>query len=93
MMLHKKMRELSVGAVVEITCTDPSTQRDIPKFCHYLKHSLLAAHQDDELYHLPDTQRPLDSLLPKKALFRLASVCNQMLMPIGHNSSVPKPGW
>ena len=50
MMLHKKMRELSVGAVVEITCTDPSTQRDIPKFCHYLKHSLLAAHQDDELF-------------------------------------------
>ena len=50
MMLHKKMRELSVGAVVEITCTDPSTQRDIPKFCHYLKHSLLAAYQDDELF-------------------------------------------
>ena len=43
MMLHNAMREASVGEVVRIEATDPSTERDIPKFCEFLGHELLAS--------------------------------------------------
>jgi tRNA 2-thiouridine synthesizing protein A len=42
MMLHKAMREVALGQVIEVIATDPSTLRDIPKFCHYLGHALLS---------------------------------------------------
>ena len=35
MMLHGKVRELSKGDVLKVTATDPSTTRDIPKFCQF----------------------------------------------------------
>lgn len=50
MLLHKKVRELPPGAVLEVLATDPSTSRDIPKFCIFLGHELLASEQDGELY-------------------------------------------
>lgn len=40
MMLHNKVRDLSPGAVLKVIATDPSTQRDIPKFCVFLGHEL-----------------------------------------------------
>lgn len=45
MMLHKRMRELDSGAELMVWATDPSTTRDIPKFCHFLGHELLAETQ------------------------------------------------
>ncbi len=41
MMLHKCIRDVALGQVVEVIATDPSTLRDIPKFCHFLGHELL----------------------------------------------------
>jgi tRNA 2-thiouridine synthesizing protein A len=41
MMLHTKIREIASGEVLKITATDPSTERDIPKFCNFLGHELL----------------------------------------------------
>jgi tRNA 2-thiouridine synthesizing protein A len=41
MMLHTKIREIASGDVLKITATDPSTERDIPKFCIFLGHELL----------------------------------------------------
>lgn len=41
MMLHKAVRQLQAGQVLQVLATDPSTQRDIPKFCTFLEHSLL----------------------------------------------------
>lgn len=41
MLLHKVMREIANGECVEVIATDPSTQRDIPKFCQFLHHGLL----------------------------------------------------
>jgi len=40
MLLHKVVRSVNVGEYIEIIATDPSTQRDIPKFCEFLGHSL-----------------------------------------------------
>ncbi len=41
MMLHKIVKEVDEGAVIEVLATDPSTTRDIPKFCAFLGHELL----------------------------------------------------
>jgi tRNA 2-thiouridine synthesizing protein A len=41
MMLHNAIRTMAVGERVKVLATDPSTQRDIPKFCQFLGHVLL----------------------------------------------------
>ncbi|HET8707249.1 MAG TPA: sulfurtransferase TusA [Pseudomonadales bacterium] len=50
MLLHKKVREMQPGDVLEVVATDPSTTRDIPKFCNFLGHELLDQRVDGELY-------------------------------------------
>jgi len=50
MLLHNKVREMSAGQVLEVTATDPSTQRDIPKFCTFLGHELLSQSSADDRF-------------------------------------------
>ena len=50
MMLHNKIRDLAAGDIIKITATDPSTRRDIPKFCHFLNHELLAQSEKNNRY-------------------------------------------
>ncbi|MGH1486111.1 MAG: sulfurtransferase TusA [Cellvibrionaceae bacterium] len=45
MLLHKSVRNMNVGDVIEVLATDPSTTRDIPKFCHFLGHELLSQNE------------------------------------------------
>jgi tRNA 2-thiouridine synthesizing protein A len=51
MMLHNKVRDLNSGQVLEVKATDPSTTRDIPKFCRFLGHDLLAQQEVDGIYY------------------------------------------
>ena len=41
MMLHQAIRKSQAGQVVHVIATDPSTMRDIPKFCLHLGHELV----------------------------------------------------
>jgi len=41
MMLHNKIRDMACGQTLKVIATDPSTKRDIPKFCNFLGHELL----------------------------------------------------
>lgn len=41
MMLHQKVRDLPAGGLLKVIATDPSTRRDIPKFCVFLGHELV----------------------------------------------------
>ncbi len=50
MLLHKSVREVCPGEVIEVTATDPSTERDIPKFCRFLGHTLLHCEAEDGVY-------------------------------------------
>ncbi|MGI9280957.1 MAG: sulfurtransferase TusA [Endozoicomonas sp.] len=50
MMLHNKVRDMKPGETVKVTATDPSTQRDIPKFCNFLDHELLSHEQLEKQY-------------------------------------------
>ena len=51
MLLHNKIREMQAGEVLRIIATDPSTTRDIPKFCMFLGHELLEECQQGDKYH------------------------------------------
>lgn len=41
MMLHQHVRDLQAGGLLKVIATDPSTRRDIPKFCVFLGHDLV----------------------------------------------------
>jgi tRNA 2-thiouridine synthesizing protein A len=45
MMLHQHIRDLAGGGLLKVIATDPSTRRDIPKFCVFLDHQLV--HQEE----------------------------------------------
>ena len=45
MLLHHCVRDMAAGEVLEVIATDPSTQRDIPKFCHFLGHESLLEYE------------------------------------------------
>lgn len=47
MMLHQQFRKMAVGDELHVICTDPSTLRDIPKFCTFLEHELLSQQEVD----------------------------------------------
>lgn len=50
MLLHKAIKEATEGELIEVTATDPSTLRDIPKFCLFLGHELVEQKSIDEEY-------------------------------------------
>jgi tRNA 2-thiouridine synthesizing protein A len=50
MMLHNKVRGLGGGELLKVIATDPSTQRDIPKFCVFLGHELVEQQIEDGTY-------------------------------------------
>ncbi|MBQ0799718.1 MAG: sulfurtransferase TusA [Porticoccaceae bacterium] len=54
MMLHNVIRKVAAGDIIKVIATDPSTQRDIPKFCRYLGHELLEeiVTEDSYLYFI-----------------------------------------
>jgi len=54
MMLHNKVRDMAVGDVLKVVATDPSTTRDIPKFCGFLGHELIGQEEigDQFIYYI-----------------------------------------
>ncbi len=50
MLLHKAVREVQAGDIIQVVATDPSTQRDIPKFCQFLGHELLSQEVADDCF-------------------------------------------
>lgn len=50
MMLHNALRKLAVGEVLKVIATDPTTERDIPRFCRYLGHELVKETTEQDVY-------------------------------------------
>lgn len=42
MMVRVNIRKIAVGETLLIQCDDPSTTRDIPSFCRFMDHQLIA---------------------------------------------------
>lgn len=41
MLLHNRIADIQEGQILKVMATDPSTTRDIPRFCQFLNHELL----------------------------------------------------
>lgn len=50
MLLHNVIRDMAEGETLLVLATDPSTERDIPKFCNFLGHELLEQSELDGNY-------------------------------------------
>lgn len=50
MLLHNKIRDIAAGSLLRLIATDPSTQRDVPKFCLFLGHELVSSAEDSGEY-------------------------------------------
>ncbi|MBC54164.1 MAG: sulfurtransferase TusA [Gammaproteobacteria bacterium] len=50
MLLHNRFRDMQAGDTLLMTATDPSTTRDVPKFCLFLGHELLARDEQGGTY-------------------------------------------
>ena len=51
MMLHRAIQEVSQGEKIELYATDPSTERDIDRFCNFLGHNLLKKKTTSEPFY------------------------------------------
>ena len=51
MMLHRQIRKMAIGEIVQVIATDPATQRDIPQFCEFLPHDLVENKTMNDEYH------------------------------------------
>lgn len=50
MMVRKIIRSLASGETLLVTADDPSTTRDIPSFCRFMEHELIAQQIDSKPY-------------------------------------------
>ncbi|MBU2955457.1 sulfurtransferase TusA [Marinobacter sp. F3R08] len=50
MMLHNRINDVESGGVLRVVATDPSTTRDIPRFCQFLGHELIDQTETSELF-------------------------------------------
>lgn len=50
MILHNRINEIQPGGVLRVVATDPSTTRDIPRFCQFLGHDLVEQTASDDLF-------------------------------------------
>lgn len=50
MMVRLQMRKLQDGETLCICADDPATVRDIPSFCRFMQHTLLASDTDELPY-------------------------------------------
>lgn len=51
MLLHRIIRQAKIQDLVHLVATDPSTLRDIPKFCTFLGHELVHQQSDGQVLH------------------------------------------
>ena len=47
MLVRKNIRHMNEGEVLLILSDDPATTRDIPSFCQFMEHTLLACETQD----------------------------------------------
>ncbi len=51
MMVRLNIRKISCGETLHIVADDPSTRRDIPSFCRFMEHELIAMQIEKSPFH------------------------------------------
>ena len=49
MLLHRAIHEANPGQVIELIATDPTSEKDVEKFCEYLNHELISKDISNEI--------------------------------------------
>ena len=50
MMVRLNIRKIASGETLLVKCDDPSTTRDIPSFCRFMEHKLIAMQTEEKPY-------------------------------------------
>ncbi|MFO6424613.1 sulfurtransferase TusA [Motilimonas sp. KMU-193] len=50
MMIRKTVRNMTSGEILLVIADDPSTTRDIPSFCRFMDHTLVASDTESAPY-------------------------------------------
>lgn len=50
MLMHNQVRDMPSGSVLKVIASDPATTRDVPKFCNFLGHELIAQQEEGDSY-------------------------------------------
>lgn len=50
MMLHNRINDVQPGEVLRVVATDPSTTRDVPRFCQFLGHEMIHQAEEGDLF-------------------------------------------
>lgn len=50
MLLHTRIGDVPVNGVLKMMATDPSTQRDVARFCQFLHHELIGEAHTEKQY-------------------------------------------
>lgn len=50
MMVRLNIRKIANGETLLVTADDPSTTRDIPSFCRFMEHQLIASQVEQKPY-------------------------------------------
>lgn len=50
MMIRLNIRKIAAGETLLITADDPSTTRDVPSFCRFMEHELVASQVAEKPY-------------------------------------------
>ena len=67
MLLHRAIHEAKPGDVIELIATDPTSEKDVEKFCEYLNHELISKEIKKELSY-DDNHLPLFDIISTDAL-------------------------
>ncbi|MAL98612.1 sulfurtransferase TusA [Hydrocarboniclastica marina] len=51
MLLHGRIKEIPPGGLLRVLATDPSTTRDVVKFCRFLGHELVDQSETNNEFH------------------------------------------
>ncbi|MEK9670497.1 MAG: sulfurtransferase TusA [Gammaproteobacteria bacterium] len=61
MMLRNALRQVADGTCLKLIATDPSTLRDIPTMCRFMRHVLVSQDELDGHYEFVVSARALNS--------------------------------
>ena len=51
MLIRGRIRHMADGETLLVIADDPATTRDVPAFCRFMDHQLLATQTDEAPYH------------------------------------------
>ena len=88
MLVRKNIRHMNEGEVLLILADDPATTRDIPSFCQFMEHTLLASKTKETPFKYWVKKANKNAAIIDRTLITLLLVLCMVLYIRSHNTSV-----